>query len=204
MYLPLPVLIYNSKDDETFSSFYSDILKQTSNIQEALALLDEYCYVNYVPPSDELLDKDKQSNVLNMLYERQNLSIYFDEVGQIYQTAGFLNILTRGRSRKITTLMATQRPVSISRFAFTESQKFYVFKIVDKRDREVIANFIPYFNKEKIQQKYTFDFYNAENDYFKENIKSSSIIWHEDERMAVLNEECKKKRPIVSKILDIF
>lgn len=204
MYLPLPVFVYNSKDDDTFTSFYKDLIVSTSNINQALELVDRYCYVNYIPPSEELLDKEKQSETLNMLYERQNLSVFFDEVGQVYQTPGFLNILTRGRSRKVTTLMATQRPVSISRFAFTESQKFYVFKIVDKRDREVVSNFIPYFSKDKIQAKYTFDFYNAEDDFFKEDVKTSSILWKEEQRLAILSEECQQRKNVVKKILDIF
>jgi DNA helicase HerA-like ATPase len=80
------------------------------------------------------------------LYARGNTVAYIDEVAQTVQGPtsygpGFNDLVCRGRVRGLVVIYGTQRPVLLPRIIFSESSRFFVFYIVDKRDRQTIAAF---------------------------------------------------------------
>lgn len=66
--------------------------------------------------------------------------------------SGLIALLTRGRSKGISVLMSTQRPAWLSRFCFTEAQKYYIYRLTDRRDSKVLGEYIRVFSKKVLQK----------------------------------------------------
>lgn len=72
-----------------------------------------------------------------------DIGLYIDEgymVGR--DNLGLMAVLTQGRSLRVPVIMLSQRPVWLSRFAFSEADFFSVFHLNDKRDRQTITTFM--------------------------------------------------------------
>jgi len=72
------------------------------------------------------------------------VTIFIDELYQIHSPGGragpgLVGLLTRGRSKGVNVLMATQRPRFISGFCLTEADKYYVYWLSKPADRKVLA-----------------------------------------------------------------
>jgi hypothetical protein len=84
------------------------------------------------------------SDFFYRVYDHENVILYIDEgfmVGQYND--GFDACLTQGRSKNITMIILTQRPVGVSLFAFTEASFLQVFDLAKKKDRERIKDDAP-------------------------------------------------------------
>lgn len=104
------------------------------------------------PSIDEMGDVDAMDGYVRLAYEKFGPGLfYFDEVYNWHNRGaagnGLIGLLTRGRSKGKTVLMATQRPSWISRFCVTESQKFYLHWLADSRDKKTLAEVVPNFDK---------------------------------------------------------
>lgn len=92
-----------------------------------------------LPDENDLSHADK---FFKYIYFRTNTVVYVDEIYGV--TAGrkipfhLKAILTRGRERGITCIMATQRPKEIPQFILSESENFYVFQLQMPQDKEAI------------------------------------------------------------------
>ena len=98
------------------------------------------------PHGAEAADFDIFDNFYSWIYERGNTVVLIDEVTQTVQSPtsfgkGFNDVVCRGRVRNLIVLYGTQRPVLLPRIIFSESTRFYVFYITDKRDRQTVAGF---------------------------------------------------------------
>lgn len=106
---------------------------------------------------DETLARMAQSSRAHFLY--------IDEAYQWHVQgragAGLTGILTRGRSRGITTLLSTQRPAWISRFCFSEAQKMYIYRLTDKRDAKTIGEYIPDFAEKTVAKRFEWYYYDV-------------------------------------------
>lgn len=88
-------------------------------------------------------EAEKMEAWLWKVWERGNIGLFFDE-GYMVPNKGALNsILTQGRSKRIPTMILTQRPTYCSRFVFSEAGYFAIFRLNDKRDYETIQGFTP-------------------------------------------------------------
>lgn len=163
-----PVVIYDTKNDDGFfdvpmgdetieviesqSAFLSiakkpkrkqpDYILVRPNMQELMnpAMVDAYLITQY----------DYMPSTYAMVDEAYQLHIAAGKAGP-----GLLGLLTRGRSRGISTVLCTQRPAWISRFCFTEATKLYVYRLIDLQDRKRIAEISPY-HPDMILDKYHF------------------------------------------------
>lgn len=76
------------------------------------------------------------------IYLRKNTLVYIDEVygctAASFIPFYFKAILTRGRERGITCMMATQRPSLIPQFILSESENYFVFKLQMPQDKKKI------------------------------------------------------------------
>lgn len=154
--LPLPGEshgFYNSGDD-----FLSEL--KSKNLPN---------YMIMRPEPAEMADPLELDNLLQSIYARgKDCLVYVDEAYQWHVNgragAGLTGLLTRGRSKGISVLLATQRPAWISRFCFTEAQKFYIYRVTDRRDIKTIGEHIPAFNIKDLAPKYNFWYYDSAAD----------------------------------------
>lgn len=83
------------------------------------------------------------TDYLMQIWDTEGIGLYIDEGVMLARNDALDNILIQGRSKQIPVIMLTQRPVGISRFAFTEAQYMFIFPNQDKRERKVIGEFTP-------------------------------------------------------------
>lgn len=90
-------------------------------------------------------DDEAVTELLWWVYETENVGVYIDEGYMISPRDHALNTLyTQGRSKHIPIITLSQRPSKISRFAVSEAGFLQVFYLTDRRDRQILQEFIPY------------------------------------------------------------
>jgi hypothetical protein len=82
-------------------------------------------------------------DLLWRVWERGRTGVFVDEGYMLPDKAAFQALLTQGRSKHIPMIICSQRPVAMSRFAFSEADYFSVFKITDDRDWKTVSAFAP-------------------------------------------------------------
>lgn len=89
-------------------------------------------------------DREAVSDQLWNFWEHQDIGIVVDEGMMIpWRNEAFAAVMTQGRTRGLPVILGTQRPVSITPFAYSESQFFQVFRLQSRKDRYRIEDFIP-------------------------------------------------------------
>lgn len=84
-----------------------------------------------IPEDDDELVKDR----LKKLWQQENAILYIDEGYMLgLHNKWFNALLTQGRSKLIQMITLSQRPAWMSRFVFSESDYFQVFRLNDQRD----------------------------------------------------------------------
>lgn len=160
----VPIIIYDTKEEDKFKSLPGSIIV-TNEAQTVEALQnDEIDYIIYRPDIRTCADPDALDELLMAHYEQyHNTVAYIDELYQFHKNGrhgpGLQGLLTRGRSRGITTIMSTQRPAYISRFAITESQKFYIFFLLHADDKKRIDDISPEFSDLREAQQFGFYYF---------------------------------------------
>lgn len=89
---------------------------------------------------------EKYDELCSWVYERGNTCLLIDETSHVVNSPtaaqpGFTDLVTRGRVRELTVLFGTQRPSYIPRIVFSESNKFFVMHLSDRRDRDTVAGY---------------------------------------------------------------
>lgn len=82
---------------------------------------------------------------LTEVWRRENIGLYIDEGFMLAKSNALDVLLIQGRSKHTPIIMLTQRPVDISRYAFSESQHFILFPNHDKREQKTVSEFMPLF-----------------------------------------------------------
>ena len=160
-----PIIIYDTKIEPKFDELGAvAVVEDFKGILEAIEK-DEFDYIVVRPPSEVFSDPDALDDLLSMHYlHLHNHAAYIDEVATFHRNAiagkGLLNLLQRGRSKGITLIMSTQRPARISRSCVSEAQKFFIFRLRDRRDRKVFDEVIEDYSKMKNPPPHYFYFDN--------------------------------------------
>lgn len=159
-----PAIIMDTKEEMKYSTLPYSVTVETQNDVNAAIDSGEYDYIIFRPPVRFLADPALLDELLYYHYENyRGLPIVIDELysWHIRRMAGpgLIALLTRGRSRGITTLMGTQRPSGFDRFAITESQRVYAFRFSDYQDRKRLGDVIPNFEDLDLPPKFGFYFY---------------------------------------------
>lgn len=164
-----PIFIYDTKIEPKFDEYFPEALQYSrwqdmaKRARERMEGEDIFIWRPEVSivSDPEILDYYLSKHYLSLT----NSICYLDEIYQYHQGVragpGLVSLLTRGRSKGITTIMSTQRPAWLSRFALTEAQKFCVFRLIDKADKKRLADVIPNFDTVKNAAKYHFYFYDT-------------------------------------------
>jgi hypothetical protein len=79
------------------------------------------------------------------VWEKEHTGVYIDEGYFVPQgeDGAFKGLLTTGRSKRIPVITLSQRPVRISRFAFSEASHVAVFDLNDRRDWKTLDEVLP-------------------------------------------------------------
>jgi DNA helicase HerA-like ATPase len=82
---------------------------------------------------------------LYKVWARTNIGLYVDEALRLptKKTGAFESILTQGRSLRIPVISLSQRPVDLTRYAFSEANHVVVFSLTDLRDRKKVTEYVP-------------------------------------------------------------
>ena len=166
VYGRLPVYVLNTKDDEVFDkrhfpkAFHTDTIKDIDPRKRPLTI--------YTPVGEELIDRDLLDDFLQQRFNEGRCITIIDELSQVVSAnregIGFVNLLSRGRSRWCGVWMGSQRPANVSRLPFSESKGFYVFRLNDRKDRERVAEFTHPDIGEVMPGQYQFWFYRTTYD----------------------------------------
>jgi len=165
-------IILDTKKDDDFLHLAKgkQVTVTANNYREFLKHLKKplFDYLIVRPEKFELADPRALDNYLSVIAELKNYSTFIDEAypfhsngGRCYQ--GMTAILTRGRSAGLSLITCTQRPAWVSNFIYSESSIFFIFRLIQEKDRKKIAEFIPY-NRE-MPERYYFYYHdiNGEN-----------------------------------------
>lgn len=165
MHIPqAPCLIYDTKIEPKFSKLPKSII--VSTMDEALTYKDDVSidYIIIRPPVELMRDPMKLDDYLWQHYLHFHYCpAYIDEAYTFHSRGqpgqGLIALLTRGRSKGISTIVSTQRPVLVSRFCITEAKKAYVLRISDKADKKRIDDLIPNFSEMPSPVRHGFYFF---------------------------------------------
>lgn len=90
-------------------------------------------------------DDDQVEAWLGKVWRQTGIGLYADEALRIptSRTGAFEGILTQGRALHIPVISLSQRPVDLTRYAFSEANHVVSFNLTDKRDRKKVAEYLP-------------------------------------------------------------
>jgi DNA helicase HerA-like ATPase len=92
-----------------------------------------------------IIDDDAMEEWLRGIWTRQNVGLYADEALRIPtgRTGSYEGILTQGRALRIPVISLSQRPVDLTRYAFSEANHVVTFNLTDRRDRKKVSEYVP-------------------------------------------------------------
>jgi hypothetical protein len=172
-----PVIVFDTKIEDAFFGL-PEGEDETIDLIESLPDFEKYAkqkgdkmadYILVRPNIHEVQDFAILDEYCRIAYEQFGAcTVYFDELYNWHNRGipvnNFVGLLTRGRSRGKTVLQSTQRPGWISRFCFTESQKFYIHRLIDNRDRKTLDSMVPDFSNYPQPKKFGFYFFEVGED----------------------------------------
>jgi hypothetical protein len=150
-----PVFILDSKLDD---AFLSCPLPDESLIiySKGLTAFDTWLngtpgrkipdYVIIRPPVEELAEPETLDGYLFSVYTRLKIPAIFvvDELYMIHRSGrcfdGLTAMFTRGRSKGFSLYGATQRPSWVAGFCFSEPSHYYVYRLMDEKDRKRLSH----------------------------------------------------------------
>lgn len=163
-----PVLIYDIKGEPKFEALKPNTI--VSNMEEAFeaAHSGEADYIIVRPPEHLLTEPDTLDRMLLYHYRfLHGMTAYIDEAYPFHRNSqagpGLTALMTRGRSRGITTIVSSQRPQRISRFIVSEAERAFILMLRDKKDRIRIDDLSEEFSKREKLKKHWFYHIDGEN-----------------------------------------
>lgn len=165
-----PTLIYDTKNEPKFPMLpKSKIAESWGEVMEAMDD-GETDFVIFRPPLEDLNDPDVlDSYLLEHYHSLPQVPAYIDEGYSFHKNGregpGLTALFTRGRSKGITTIICSQRPAKISRFCVTEAQRVAAFRLMDRKDRQRLADVIPNFDRLEPAKPFHFHYFQAGDDY---------------------------------------
>lgn len=94
-----------------------------------------------------LTQETEMEDYLTAIWDNENIGIYIDEGAMLAKSDALDIILIQGRSKHVPVIVLTQRPVDISRYAFSEAQFRIDFPTDDRREQKTISEFMPIFRE---------------------------------------------------------
>jgi DNA helicase HerA-like ATPase len=174
-----PWVVLDYKDDELLNSIAR---------AEPLDLDDELpelpgIYILKILPGD----KERVDDWFKRVWEREDMGVLVDEGYMVDQRGDWFNAcLTQGRSKRVSMVILSQRPVWLSRFVFSESDFFFVFDLTHEDDLNTVSKFIKDDDRELLAQElepHHFHYY----DVGKKRIETLSPVPPGDQLLATID-----------------
>ena len=158
-----PIIIYDTKIEPKFAALPDSIVVETMQQASQAVEAGEHDYIVIRPAIHIANDPHALDKMLLYHYHYfQGLPAYIDEAIGFHINSragpGLTAIMTRGRSKGITTILSSQVPKFISSFCLSEINKAFIFKLRDKRDRKKIDDVITDFSELPVALKHHFYF----------------------------------------------
>ncbi len=132
----LPWFIIDYKRDEAIAQLGAIELELTKLVPTEPGL-----YVLHPIPER---DDEAVEAFLWKIWAMGHAGLLVDEGYMIRDTDALRAILTQGRSKHIPVILLSQRPVWLTRFAWSEADYFQVFQLNNRDDIKSVRNFVPY------------------------------------------------------------
>ena len=144
-----PWLIVDPKNEEKIASI--DGIEHID-----VGEIPKYPGIYAVHPSQ--YENDELDAYMYDVLQHGNIGCYFDEAFLCGFGPGFTSLLIQGRSKGCPAITLNQRPVMVSRFAFSEAQFLQCFSLTDDRDYKTLKGFakIPDFEKNPLPEFYSY------------------------------------------------
>lgn len=185
-----PVIIYDTKGDDGFLDVAQDdeilmVVTELDQFDKALRLPSKKRpdYLIVRPHASSLRDPVLLDEYLLRQYEKAGPSYALIDEAYMFHNGGrcgdgLTALLTRGRSKKISTIVATQRPAWLSLFCLTEATRFYIYRVINKDDRKRLSQITPY-NPDLLLDKHRFWYYkqgdNAGQEYLPLPLRGTDL-----------------------------
>jgi len=88
---------------------------------------------------------DQEAQVETLLWhiwDKEYCGVYVDEGSMFEKSKPYEALLTQGRSKNIPVITLTQRPVWITKFAFSEADYLQIFRLNTEMDRKTVGSYI--------------------------------------------------------------
>lgn len=154
-----PWVIFDNKEDEHINA-----IEQAKHVGLDYQLKEKDRGVFIVHPRKR--DEEEVDALLNRLYERKDVGIFIDEPDLMNSSDSFVDILRKGRTRRLPVIALTQRPVNVTRYVFSEATFIRCFYLNDERDWATVEAFTPFDGETPLQPYHSF-YYQVGN---KENV----------------------------------
>jgi hypothetical protein len=131
----MPWIIYNWKGDEAIDAIPGAFELDLSEVPDSPGV-----YIVHPLPHEE----DEVERQMWEVWKRENTGLFIDEGYMIPKNQkAFRAILTQGRSKRIPTIILSQRPVWMDRFSLTESEYHQIFHLGHEDDVKALKKFMP-------------------------------------------------------------
>lgn len=139
-----PWIVLNPKGTKAYESLGCEVL-ETVDLQRIEKLLRAGRWIDLRPPVMESADPQKLDDVvLNLQMNFRGFGLIIDELYTLHRNGqagpGLSGLLTRGRELQQSVIMCTQRPRWVSRFVFSEAEKFAVLDLNLGEDRKAVRD----------------------------------------------------------------
>jgi hypothetical protein len=129
-----PWILLDYKNDELINS-----IERAEQIDYDEMPEEPGIYILKVLPGDE----ERVSEWFKQVWETENVGVLIDEGYMIDPRDQWFNAcLTQGRSKKISMIILSQRPVWLSRFVFSEADFFQIFDLTHSKDMDKVREYV--------------------------------------------------------------
>ena len=154
-----PWVIVDLKDEEHINA-----IERAKHVGLDYVLKDKDRGIFIVHPRTK--DEEAVNDLLEQVYQRKNTGLYMDEPDLANNSDAFVDILRKGRTRRIPVIALSQRPVDVSRYVFSEASYIRVYYLNDDRDWDTVSAFTPFDGETEFPQYHSL-YYKVGN---KENV----------------------------------
>jgi len=134
----MPWVVWDYKGDELIGTLSKMEGVRTIGLNDQLSKRG----LHIIRPRPDL-DDEAVDAFLWRLHSRGRVGNYFDEGYMIKKTDALNALFTQGRSKHCPIIMLAQRPVWLTKFAFSEASFFQIFHLNNLRDRKAVQEFVP-------------------------------------------------------------
>jgi hypothetical protein len=129
-----PWIILDYKNDELINGIARAELIHYDELPDEPGI-----YILKVLPGEE----EQVSEWFKRVWEHENLGVLIDEGYMIDPRDQWFNAcLTQGRSKQISMIILSQRPVWLSRFVFSEADFFQIFDLTHSKDMDKVREYV--------------------------------------------------------------